>query len=130
MGKVGGSQHHRNVWDDLHVWSAAMVGYKLCRRDRQERRGSGLTLYTREGLDCLELQDGDDKVECLWVRIRGKENIPVFFFSCLLESPNQDEKAYEDFIKCAISQLLAAVVGDFNLLDVLLVIQLSRKKTV
>lgn len=33
-----------------------------------------MALYPRECLDCIELQGGDDKVECLWIRIRGKDN--------------------------------------------------------
>lgn len=50
-----------------------MDGYKLSRRDRQEE-GEELAPYARECLDSIELQDGDDNVECLWVRIRGKGN--------------------------------------------------------
>ena len=57
-----------------HNWSAAMDGYKLFRKDRQGRRGGGVALYVRECFDCLELNDGDNRVECLWVRIRGKAN--------------------------------------------------------
>ena len=52
-------------WDDSHNWSAAMDGYKLFRRDRRGRRGGGVALYVRECLDSLELNDGDDRVECL-----------------------------------------------------------------
>ena len=59
-------------WDDSHNWSAAMDGYKLFRRDKQGRRCCGLAPCVRECFDCLELNDGDDRVECLWVRIRGK----------------------------------------------------------
>ncbi|KAK4826796.1 hypothetical protein QYF61_011604, partial [Mycteria americana] len=52
-------------WDDSHNCRAAMDGYKLFRRDRQGRRGSGVALCARECFDCLELNDGDDRVECL-----------------------------------------------------------------
>ncbi|KAK4823090.1 hypothetical protein QYF61_025828 [Mycteria americana] len=61
-------------WDDSHNWSAVMDGYKLFRRDRRGRRGGGVALYVRECLDSLELNNGDDRVECLWVGIRGKAN--------------------------------------------------------
>lgn len=37
-----------------------MDAYKLFRRERQGRRGSGVALYFRECFDCLELNDGDD----------------------------------------------------------------------
>jgi len=61
-------------WDDSHNWSATMDGYELCRKYSQGRRGSGVTLYVRECFDCLELDDREDRVECFWVRIRGKAN--------------------------------------------------------
>jgi len=51
-----------------------MDGYTLFRRDRQGSRGSGVALYVRESFDSPELDDDDDRVECLWVRIRWKAN--------------------------------------------------------
>ena len=51
-----------------------MDGYKLSRRDRQGRRGSGAALYDRECFDVVELGAWNDKVESLWVRIRGRAN--------------------------------------------------------
>ena len=51
-------------WDDLHKWTAAMDSYKLSRRDKQGRRSGGVALYLREHFDCLELDNGDDRVEC------------------------------------------------------------------
>ncbi|PKU31493.1 rna-directed dna polymerase from mobile element hypothetical protein [Limosa lapponica baueri] len=61
-------------WDDGHNWNAVMDGYKLFRRDRQGRRGGGVALYVRECFDCIELDSSDDKVERLWVRMKGKAN--------------------------------------------------------
>jgi len=61
-------------WDDSHDWSAAMDGYKLFRRDRRGRRGGGVALYVRVCFDCIELDDCNDKVKCLWVKMRGKAN--------------------------------------------------------
>ncbi|GAB0203473.1 hypothetical protein GRJ2_002812900 [Grus japonensis] len=106
-------------WDDLHNWSAAMDGYKLFRRDRQGRRGGGVALCVG-CFDCLELDDGDDRVECLWVRIRGKANKADKVGVCY-RPPNQDEEADEIFYKQLgeVSQSLALVLmGDFNLPDV------------
>ncbi|KAK4810636.1 LOW QUALITY PROTEIN: hypothetical protein QYF61_007373 [Mycteria americana] len=108
-------------WDDSHNWSAAMDGYKLFRRDRRGRRGGGVALYVRECLDSLELDDGDDRVECLWVRIRGKANKADIVVGVCYRPPNQDEETDELFYKQLgeASRLLALVlVGDFNLLDV------------
>ncbi|KAK4811067.1 hypothetical protein QYF61_016353 [Mycteria americana] len=86
-------------WDDLHNWSAAMDGYKLFRRDRRGRRGGGVALRVRECLDSLELNDGDDRVECLWVRIRGKANKADIVVGVCYRPPNQDEDTDELFYK-------------------------------
>ncbi|KAK4817118.1 hypothetical protein QYF61_027981 [Mycteria americana] len=108
-------------WDDSHNWSVAMDGYKLFRRDRQGRRGGGVALYIRECLDSLELDDGDDRVECLWVRIRGKANKADIVVGVCYRPPNQDEETDELFYKQlgeASRSLALVLVGDFNLLDV------------
>ncbi|GAB0189311.1 maestro heat-like repeat-containing protein family member 7 [Grus japonensis] len=52
-------------WDDSQNCSGAMDDCKPFRRDRQGRRGSGVALYVRECFDYVELDDGDDRVECL-----------------------------------------------------------------
>ncbi|KAK4816233.1 hypothetical protein QYF61_013641 [Mycteria americana] len=108
-------------WDDSHNWSAAMDGYKLFRRDRRGRRGGGVALYVRECLDSLELDDGDDRVECLWVRIRGKANKADIVVGVCYRPPNQDEETDELFYKQlgeASRSLALVLVGDFNLPDV------------
>ncbi|KAK4820693.1 hypothetical protein QYF61_003613 [Mycteria americana] len=108
-------------WDDSHNWSAAMDGYKHFRRDRQGRRGGGVALYVRECLDCLELNDGDDRVECLWVRIRGKANKADVVVRVCYRPPNQEEETDELFYKQlgeASRSLALVLVGDFNLPDV------------
>lgn len=61
-------------WDYSHDWSAAVGGYRLFRRYRQGRRAGGMSLCVRECFDVAELSVGNDKVESLWVRIRGKSN--------------------------------------------------------
>lgn len=57
-------------WDDWHTRSVGMDGYKLFRRDWQGRRGFGVGLNFWESFDYLELIVGDDRVECLWTRVR------------------------------------------------------------
>lgn len=47
-----------------------MDGYKLIRKDRPGRRGSGVALCVKECFDFLELNDGDDRLEFLGVRNR------------------------------------------------------------
>jgi len=61
-------------WDDSHDLSAAMEGYKLFRKDKGGKRGGGLALCVRDCFDCIELNDCDDKVECLRIKKRGKAN--------------------------------------------------------
>ncbi|PKU47917.1 rna-directed dna polymerase from mobile element jockey-like [Limosa lapponica baueri] len=53
-------------WDESNVWSAAIDGYKLFRKDRQGRRGGGVALYVRDDYECVELTEGNGRVECLW----------------------------------------------------------------
>ena len=108
-------------WDCSHDWSAAMDGYKLFRKDRQGRRGGCVALYVRECFDVTELMAGDDKVESLWVKIRGradKADIPVG--SCY-RPPNQDEETdevlYEQLAEAARSTALV-LMGDFNFPDI------------
>lgn len=49
-----------------------MDDYKLFRRYRQGRRGGGVVLYIRESFSFLELNDGNKRVEYLWVRHGGR----------------------------------------------------------
>ncbi|GAB0209080.1 hypothetical protein GRJ2_003373700 [Grus japonensis] len=118
-------------WDDSCDWSAAMDGYKLFRRDRHGRRGGGVALYVRECFDCIELDDCDDKVECLWVRMRGKANKADILLGVCYRPPSQDEEADEAFYKwlAEVSQSLALVlVGDFNLPDICWKYNIAERK--
>jgi len=109
------------LWDDSYDWSAAMHGYKLFSRDRRGKRGSGVALYVRDCFGCIELNNCDDKVECLWVKMRGKANKADILVGVCYRPPNQDEEADEVFCKrlAEVSQSLDLVlVEDFNLLDI------------
>ncbi|KAJ7423507.1 mitochondrial fission process protein 1 [Pitangus sulphuratus] len=61
-------------WDESCDWSALLNGYTLFRRDRQGRKGRGVSLYLIEGLECMELTTDTDTIESLWVKIKGKTN--------------------------------------------------------
>jgi len=86
-----------------------MDGYKLFRRHRQGK--SGVALYFGDCLDCIELNDCNDKVECLWVKMKGKANkadillgvcktTQLLLGVCKTTQPlNQDEEVDEIFYK-------------------------------
>uniref|UniRef100_A0A8B9CU89 Reverse transcriptase domain-containing protein n=1 Tax=Anser brachyrhynchus TaxID=132585 RepID=A0A8B9CU89_9AVES len=108
-------------WDHSHDWSAAMSGYRLFRRDRQHRRGGGVALYIRECFDVEELEAGNDKVESLWVRIRGKANKASILVGVCYRPPNQDEETDEEFYRQlaeAAKSSALVLVGDFNFPDI------------
>ena len=108
-------------WDDSYDCTAAVDGYKLFRRDRQGRRGSGVALYVRECFGCIELSYFDDKVKCLWVSTRGKSNKADILLGVCYRPPNQDEEVDKTFYKhlTEVSKFLALVLmEDFNLLDI------------
>jgi len=86
-----------------------------------KERGGGVALYVRDCFDCIELDDCDDKVERLWVKMRGKANKEDILLGVCYRRPNQDEEADEDFYKrlAEVSQSLALVLmGDFYLPDI------------
>jgi len=51
----------------------------------------------KECFDVEELGVGNDKVECLWTRIRGKANRGDIFVGVCYRLPNQDEEKDEAF---------------------------------
>ncbi|KAK4831293.1 hypothetical protein QYF61_016763 [Mycteria americana] len=61
-------------WDGSCDWSVGTKGYRLFRKDRQGRRGGGVTLYVNDQLECMELHLGMDEepTKSLWVRIKGR----------------------------------------------------------
>ena len=76
-----------------------MDGYKLFRRDRQGRKGGGVALYIKECFDVEELGVGNDEVECLWIKIRGKACRSNILVVVRYRLPNQDEAFYEQLVE-------------------------------
>lgn len=58
----------------MYAWSAEIDGYGVFRRDRQGKKGCGVSSVCTEYLDCMKLGDGDERAVCLWIRVRGKGN--------------------------------------------------------
>jgi len=44
-------------------------------------------LRIRESFDCLELDDGDDRVECLWVRVGGRPTRQISWWESVIDHP-------------------------------------------
>ncbi|KAJ7425385.1 hypothetical protein WISP_23650 [Willisornis vidua] len=98
-----------------------MDGYRLFWRDKQGKRGGEVALYVREYLDSIEPQVSDDKVDSLWVRIRGKANKADILVGVCCRLSNQDEEGEKLFYKqlVDVSKSSALIlVGDFIMLDI------------
>lgn len=72
-----------------------------------------------ESFDCLDLNNGDDRDECLWVRIRGKANKADIQVGVCYMPSNHDEEADEIFhMQLGTQSLGLILMGGFNLPDV------------
>lgn len=78
-------------WDHSHDWRSAIGDYKLFRSSRQVRRGGGLCLYFRKYFHSAVLKVGNDKVESLWLRIRGKAYNTDILVGIYCRPLNKDE---------------------------------------
>jgi len=110
-----------------------MDGYELFRRDRGGKGGGGVALYVRVCFDCIELNECDDNVEYLWIKMMGKANKADILLGACYRPPNQDEEVDEIFYKrlAEVSQALAlALMGNFKLTGHQLEMQHSRDETV
>ena len=78
-------------------------------------------LHVRESFDSIDLDDCDDKVECLWVKMRQKANKADMLLRDCYRPHNLDEEVDEDFYKwlAEVSQFLALILMEnFNLQDI------------
>jgi len=50
-----------------------------------------VALYVRDCFNFIELDDCEDKVECSWVKIRGKANKAVILLGVCYRPPNLNE---------------------------------------
>jgi len=49
-----------------------------------------VALYVRDGFSCIELNDCDDQVKSLWVKMGGKANKPDILLGVSYRPLNQD----------------------------------------
>lgn len=45
-------------WDNSNDRASLIGGHKLCKKDRQRRRGEGITFDVKEQFECVELFSG------------------------------------------------------------------------
>jgi len=84
-------------WDGSHNWNIGIEGYKLFRRDRQERKGGGVARYIREGIDCEEmpLRNKHEQVESLWVKVNDHTNKGQLVVGVYYRPPDQGKPVDE-----------------------------------
>ena len=72
-----------------------MDGYKTFRKDREGRRCGCVALYVRECFDVTQLAAVDDKVESVWVRIKGRADMADILVGICYRPQNKDEEPNE-----------------------------------
>jgi len=92
-------------------------------KDRPTRRGGGVALYVREQLECIELCLGADeeRVESLWVRIKGQTRMGNTVVGVYYRPPDQEEEVHEAFyrqLKVASWSQALVLMADFNHPDI------------
>jgi len=105
--------------DSSYDWSIGMGGYRLCRKDRQGRRGEGVALYVKDQLECRELHLGLDEepTESLWVKIKCRAGTGDITVGVCYWPSDQDERVdetlYRQIGEASRSKALV-LMGDFN----------------
>ncbi|GAB0208244.1 hypothetical protein GRJ2_003290100 [Grus japonensis] len=85
--------HKETWWDSSYDCSVGMEGYRLFRKDRQGRRGGGVTLYVNDQLECMELHLGmeEEPTKSLWVRIKGRAGTGDIIVGVCYRPPDQGD---------------------------------------
>jgi len=71
-----------------------MDSYVLFRKDWPAKWGGDDAIYVREQLECIELclEMNDERVESLWMRIKGLGNMGDTIVDVYLRLPDQEEE--------------------------------------
>ncbi|KAJ7408181.1 mitochondrial fission process protein 1 [Willisornis vidua] len=108
--------------DETCEWSILLNGgYRLFKRDRQGRRGEGVSVCVRERLECMELTVGNGSVESLWVRIKGQTNNVDVIVGVYYRSHSQDDdidKYFFEELRDTSKSPALVLIGDFNLPEI------------
>ena len=98
-------------WNDSHSWSAVMTFQET------GSKSSGVALCAKKERECVEINDGDDRIESLWVRIKAKASKTDVIMGICYRPSNQDEEVDKTLYKHlgGVSRSLPLVLlGDFN----------------
>lgn len=91
------------------------------RRNISKEGGGRVTLCFRECFNCFEFYDGDDTIECIWVKIRWKAKKADMMVGVCYWTPIKDEATDESFYKELgenTPSLALIHMGDFNFLAI------------
>ncbi|GAB0175990.1 hypothetical protein GRJ2_000064200 [Grus japonensis] len=120
-------------WDGSYDCSIEMEGYRLFRKDRQGRRGAGVTLCISDQLECMELHLGIDEelTESLWVRIKGRALVLMENFShpniCWRDN-TAGHKQSRRFLECIDDNFLLQVIEESTRRGAMLALVLTNKE--
>ena len=70
---------------------------------------------------CMEIYDGDDWFESLWVKIKAKANKTDIILGISYQPPDQDEEVVQTFYRLLVQvrrSLSPVLVGNFRFLDI------------
>ena len=90
-----------------------------------------MALYVKECFEVTELMTGDNKVESLWVKIRGRADKADILVGICYRLPNQDEETDELFYEQlaeAVQSPAFILMGDFNFPDICWEYNIAKKK--
>jgi len=92
-------------------------------KNRQGRRGRGVTLYVDDQLECMELCLGmdDEPTESLWARIKSRARTGDSIVGVCYRPPNQEDRVDEALcrqIGAASRSQALVLMGDFNHPDI------------
>lgn len=82
-----------------------MNGYDFFKRNWQERRDGGVALCVRKCLDCLEGNDSDDRVQCLWEIVVGRLTRQISQWESVLNHPARRPVSYKEIDEIFSKQL-------------------------
>ncbi|GAB0202510.1 hypothetical protein GRJ2_002716600 [Grus japonensis] len=81
-------------WDGSYDWSVGMEGYRLFRKDRQDRRGRGVSPSVSM-TSCSAWNSTWGWMRSLWVRIKGSTGAREVIAGICYRPPKQEDRADE-----------------------------------